>query len=157
MQAATVSQIKKELAYRSHEDLLNVCLRLVKHKKENKELATYLLFESENEENYIRDLKQEIDEQFEQINYKNYYYIKKGVRKILASIKKHIKFSPHKETEVELLIYYCLKLKEMKPSYKRNKVLQNSFDRQLEMAKKKIDGLEEDLQYDYLKELAVFS
>ena len=126
---------------------------MVKFKKENKELLTYLLFESDDEENYVKELKQEMDEQFEQINYKNYYYIKKGVRKILANIKKHIKFSTSKETEIDLLLYFCTKLKEMRPSYKRNKVLTNSYNRQIDLALKKIALLDEDLQYDYKVEL----
>jgi hypothetical protein len=53
MKAATVVQIKKELKQRNPEELLELCLRLSKFKKENKELLTYLLFESDYETGYI--------------------------------------------------------------------------------------------------------
>ena len=80
MKAATVSQLKKELQYRDTEELLALCLRLARFKLENKELLTYLLFESDNEEGYIGTVKSVIDEQFEAVNTTNYYYIKKSVR-----------------------------------------------------------------------------
>ena len=46
MKTATVTVLKKELKYKSNDELLNLCLTLSKFKKENKELLTYLLFEA---------------------------------------------------------------------------------------------------------------
>lgn len=153
MKAATVSQIKKELAYRSQEELLELCLRLSKFKKENKELLTYLLFESIDEEEYIQNIKDEIDVDFKAINTKNFFYVKKSVRKILRNIKKYSRYSLKKETEAELLLYFLLKLKELRPSIKRNTTLTNLYQRQLSAVKKLISSLHEDLQYDYQQEL----
>jgi hypothetical protein len=153
MKAATVSQLKKELAFRSPEELLELCLRLAKFKKENKELLTYLLFESLDEEEYIQNIKDEIDADFKAINTKNYFYIKKSVRKILRNIKKYSRYSLKKETEAELLLYFLLKLKELRPSIKRNITLTNLYQRQLISVKKLISSLHEDLQYDYQEEL----
>jgi len=53
MKSATVKQIKDELKDLSKEDLISTILRLSKFKKENKELLTYLLFESHNEGDYV--------------------------------------------------------------------------------------------------------
>ncbi|KAB1158412.1 hypothetical protein F7018_09560 [Tenacibaculum aiptasiae] len=149
MKAVTVKKIKDELAYKTSGELMELCLQLSKFKKENKELLTYLLFESHNEEGYIERIKEEIDELFEQVNTKSYYYIRKSVRKILTTTKKFIRYSKKKETEVVLLLHFCVKLKEFKPSIKRSPRLQATYDRQLELAKKAIDKLHEDLQYDY--------
>lgn len=149
MKAATVSQLKKELQHRKPEELLELCLRLSKFKKENKELLTYLLFEADNEEGYIQTVKEEVDEQFEGINTNSFFYIKKSVRKILRTIKKYIRYSGNKETEVVLLLYFCDKLKEFKPSIRRNVTLMNLYERQLLFIEKKIALLHEDLQYDY--------
>ncbi|WP_299125858.1 hypothetical protein [uncultured Tenacibaculum sp.] len=149
MKAVTVKKIKDELAYKTSGELMELCLQLSKFKKENKELLTYLLFESHNEEAYIESIKEEIDELFEQVNTKSYYYIRKSVRKILTITKKFIRYSKKKETEVALLLHFCIKLKEFKPSIKRSPRLQATYDRQLELAKKAIDKLHEDLQYDY--------
>ncbi|MCM4161438.1 hypothetical protein FHG64_07915 [Antarcticibacterium flavum] len=149
MKAATVSQLKKELNFRSREELLELCLRLSKFKKENKELLTYLLFEEGDEVAYIQNVKQEVDELFKDINTKAWFYIKKSIRKILRVVKKYIRYSGKKDTEVELLMYFCFKLKNFSPSIKRNPAMQNLYDRQLISINKTLLKLHEDLQYDY--------
>ncbi len=149
MKAATVAQLKKELQFKSQEEVMQLCLRLARFKKENKELLTYLLFESESEETYIETVKEEMDEMFAEINVNSYFYIKKSVRKILRTIKKYIRYSGDKATEVELLLYFCEKLKTFKPSINRNITLKNLYNRQLEYIGKKIPLLHEDLQHDY--------
>lgn len=149
MKAVTVTVLKKELNHKSNSELIELCLRLSKFKKENKELLTYLLFESSFEEGYIETVKIEIDEQFELVNTKTYHFIKKSVRKILRMIKKYIRYSKKKETEIELLLYFCKKMKEFKPSISKNTVLQNIQNREIENIKKKLLLVHEDLQYDY--------
>jgi len=149
MNPATVPQIKKELQYRSKDELLELCLRLSRFKKENKELLTYLLFESHDESGYIESVKREIDEQLKAMNTQNYYWMRKSIRKILRNLKKHIRYSLKKETEAELLLYFCVQLKNLSPSIKHDKTLQNLLTRQLVLIKKTISGLHEDLQYDF--------
>ncbi|MCR9181582.1 MAG: hypothetical protein NXH73_01535 [Flavobacteriaceae bacterium] len=153
MKPATVPQIKKELQYRSTDELLELCLRLSRFKKENKELLTYLLFESQDESGYIESVKREIDEQLDAINTQSYYWIRKSIRKILRTIKKYIRYSLKKETEVELLLYFCVKLKNFSPTIKSDKTLQNILERQLLLISKTIKGLHEDLQYDFTLKL----
>jgi len=153
MKAATVKELKDELSKYPKADLLKICLRLSKFKKENKELLTYLLYEAHDESNYIASVKNEIDLLFEQITNKRYYFLKKSIRKILRIIKKHIRYSQKKETEVELLLYFCQKLKEFSPSIFNNKVLRNLYQRQIDSIRKTISKLHEDLQYDYEFEL----
>lgn len=153
MKTASLSQLKQELKYRSKEELVELTLSLTKYKKENKELLTYLLFEASDELSYIRDLKSEIDDEFKQINRKTPYLLKKNVRKILRDIKKHIRYSKKKQTEAELLLHFCKKLKEMTPSISRNTTLLNIYDRQVELIIKAVKSLHEDLQFDYEDEL----
>ena len=153
MKTATVSQLKNELKYQSQEELIELCLQLSKFKKENKELLTYLLFEADDEDAFIQGVKEETSELFGQINTSSYFYIKKSVRKILRIIKKYIRYSKKKETEVELLLHFCTELKEMNPPFYRNVSLQNIYDRQNILIKKAISTLHEDLQYDYNLEL----
>ncbi len=156
MRIASLKEIKQELSHRSQSELMELCLRLTKFRKENKELLTYLLYDSTNEASYIERIKLEITHEFSQINTKTYFYIKKSVRKILRNIKKYIKYSKKKETEVELLIYFCTEFKNMGPYIEKNLTLNNIYQRQIEAIKKAISLLHEDLQYDYgleLKEL----
>ncbi|NJB36533.1 hypothetical protein [Croceivirga sp. JEA036] len=151
MKAATVAQLKKELQYKDQEELVQLSLRLAKFKLENKELLSYLLFLADDEEDYVAEVKGDISYEFSEINTSSYFYIKKSVRKILRGLKKNIRYSGNKETEVRLLLHFCDELIAIKPSIRRNKMLMNIYDRQLAMAKKKIDALHEDLQYDYLQ------
>ena len=153
MKTATVKELKQELKSRSSSELLELCLRLSKFKKENKELLTYLLFEASDEAAYIENVKADIRQQFEQINTKTYYYIKKSVRKILRSTKTHIRYSKKKETEVDLLIYFCSELKKVKQSIENNVVLVNLYNRQIEVIRKAMTHLHDDLKYDYGIEL----
>lgn len=153
MKAVSVTTIKKELEHLSSEKLISLCLRLSKFKKENKELLTYLLFEAHDEAGYIEAVKQEVNEQFANINTDSYFYIKKSVRKILRNIHKYNRYSLNKETEVELLLYFCKKLKHFTPSIKNNVTLTNLYHRQVEAIRKKVALLHEDLQYDYNVEL----
>ncbi len=157
MKAASVSEIKQELNTRSPKELLELCLRLSKFKKENKELLTYLLYESSNEAAYIDGVKSEMDQAFLEINTNSYFYIKKSVRKILRNIKKYNRYSTKKETEVELLIYFCTELKNMSPSIDNNVTLQNIYSRQILSIKKTLHSLHEDLQYDFGKELEILN
>jgi hypothetical protein len=149
MKTATLRELKNELSHRSPSELLDLCLRLSRFKKENKELLTYLLFESSNEQAYIESVKREMEHEFKAINTKSYFYIRKSVRKILRNTKKYIRYSKNKETEVELLLYFCYELKEMSPSMNGNLTLQNIFNRQILLIKKVVSSMHEDLQYDY--------
>jgi len=153
MKVVTIKELKTELANCSNTEIIALCLRLSKFKKENKELLTYLLFESSNDERFIQEIKTEIDEQFDLINTKTSYFIKKSVRKILRTIKKYIRYSKKKETEIELLLYFCKKLLDFKPAIKNNTVLKNIYFREIEAIRKKMTLLHEDLQYDYELEL----
>lgn len=153
MKIVTLKQLKDELSYKSANELKDLCLHLSRFKKENKELLAYLLFESHNEESYIESVKSQMDDQFAEIKTKNYFFIRKSVRKILTQTKKYIRYSKKKETEVELLLHFCKTLKEMKPSMLQSQRLENVFFSQIKMATKAIEKLHEDLQYDYQIEL----
>lgn len=153
MKAVTIKQLKDELSYKSANELKDLCLHLSRFKKENKELLTYLLFEAHHEEHYIQSIKELMDELFEDINTKSYFFIRKSMRKILSQVKKYIRYSKKKETETELLLYYCKKMKNFYPPIDRSVRLQNIFDTQVRMIRKAIDKLHEDLQYDYQLEL----
>jgi hypothetical protein len=151
--SVTIKQLKEELNQRSRAELLELCLRLARFKKENKELLTYLLFDSSDEPGYIKSVKADIDEQFKQINTTSAYFIKKSIRKILRNTKKHIRYSGKKETEVELLIYFCSRMKSFNPPVLSNPAMKNLYERLILSIKKTIRSLHEDLQYDYTKEM----
>ena len=149
MKPAGVKAIKEELKMRSREELIELCLNLSKFKKENKELLTYLLFEAGDENYFIEGIKEEIKTQFEEVNRKSYYYVKKSIRKILRNTKKNIRYSNKKQTEVELILFFCKILGEFSPSIKKSIPLTNIFEREIQRVQKIILSLDSDLQYDY--------
>lgn len=154
MKTSTISTLKKELATLPHSDVIDICMRLVKYKKENKELLSYLLFDANNELEYIRSIKDEIDVQFNEINRSQLYYAKKSIRKILKITTKYIRYSGNKQTEVELLIYFCTKLKHSGVPIKSSNSLSNLYLNQVRKIHTSIGALHEDLQHDYMEEIA---
>jgi hypothetical protein len=153
MKSATIHEIKQELLKVKPAQLVELCLRLGKFKKENKELLTYLLFEEHDESGYISGIKKEIDEQFAAINLSQLYFAKKSLRKIVRIINKYCRYSGSKQTEVELRIYFCVQLKESGIQIDRNPVINNLYLSQLKKINTVLSTLHEDLQYDYLKEM----
>lgn len=153
MKASTAKELSQELKLRNPKELVELCVRLAAFKKENKELLTYLLFEEADEASYIQSVKAEIDLQFEQVNRKSHYFFKKSIRKILLVTKKFIRYSQKKQTEIELLIYFCTKLKNLRPSIQRHPTLLNIYLRQTTDIRKKVSALHEDLQFDYESEM----
>lgn len=153
MKAATINEIKQELNTVPPGKLLELCLRLAKYKKENKELLTYLLFEAHDESAFIETAKQDMEVQFGAINHSNLYFAKKSLRKILRTTAKYIRHTGSKQAEVELLLHFCRTLSDSPIPIHRNTVLNNLYQFQLKKIAKVIAILHEDLQYDYLKNL----
>ncbi len=149
MKAASIVTLRKALAHLDRQALQQLCLRLARFKLENKELLTYLIFESEDELQYVQGIKSQLDKLFDEINTNRYFFIKKSVRKILRRIRKFSRYSNTPETEVELLLYFCCKMKTIRPSIFNNKTLTNLYNRQVEASRKKTLKLHEDLQYEY--------
>lgn len=153
MYTASLSELKKELKQLSEEELLAVCLRLARYKKDNKELLHYLLLESSNEAFYIEQVKDDITDAFSTINPSSLYLAKKTIRKALRLATKQIRFSGNKQTEVEILLFFSQSLVELNVRWKESKVLVNMLLNQIKKIEKGLAALHEDLQYDYQKSL----
>ena len=154
MRSSSIHEIKQELSTLKAGEVTALCLRLARFKKENKELLIYLLFEEQDEQNYLKNLKQEIKELFDEINLSHLYFAKKTLRKILRVINKHSRYSGNKQTDMELRIFFCQQLKISGIPFRQNAVLSNIFDGQLKKIDAALAGLHEDLQHDYNKEIA---
>ncbi|MCB0663404.1 MAG: hypothetical protein KDC24_11735 [Saprospiraceae bacterium] len=153
MKAATVHQIKSELQHLDAKTLVKLCLRLAKFKKENKELLTYLLFESADEEGYVALIKEEINELLKDAKRGNIYLTKKSVRKALRQLDKYIRYTEVQETEVQLRLHFLTELKATGINIGRSRILSNLYMGQIKKVEKVLDKLHEDLQYDYRRNL----
>jgi hypothetical protein len=153
MKIASVNEIKDELGHVSQKDLVKLCLQLAKFKKENKELLTYLLFESHDLQGYITNVKNQMNEQFTEVNSSSLYFAKKTLRKILRIANKYIRHTGSKEAEVEILLHYCESLVNSGIAFKKSTALNNIYIAQIKKIKLGIAGLHEELAYDYVRQL----
>ena len=149
MEAATIAEFKKELKHLDAAALREVVLTLARYKKENKELLTYLLFESFDEQAFIDQINTEVDVMFADINTTSYYYMKKSVRKIIRHIRKHIRYSKQPETEAALWQYFLNKMTQMRPTFQKDKVLINIYERQHQAFVKALDKMHPDQRADF--------
>ncbi len=152
MKTESIHQIKKELLALEPHELTELCLKLAKYRKENKEFLTYLLYDQKNEGQYIESIQNLIDESFDEIGKTNVYIETKQIRKLLKKLYKFLKFSNTPSTSVEVLIYFCEKYK---PIVLKRQVLavDKIYSIQLKKITLNFDKLHEDLQFDYKKRI----
>ena len=153
MKAASINDLKKELLTLPPKEVLELCLRLARFKKENKELLSYLLFEAHDEHSYVETVKKEIDEQFAELPKGNWYLAKKALRKILKAISKYSKHTTSKVSEVEMVLHFCLNLKNSGIRFRSYKVLSGLYDQQIKKLNVLVEELHEDLRFDYKRQL----
>jgi len=153
MKTASIHELKQELLNLPATELTELCLRLAKFKKENKELLTYLLFEAHDEQSYIAAVQKEMLEQFAGMNQSNLYYVKKTLRKILRTLNKYSRYTGSAQVTIELLIFFCKTLKESGIPIHKSPIITNLFNSQVQKIHKELKTLHEDLQYDYAREL----
>ena len=154
MTTASLQEIKKELRAHDAESLQALCMRLAKYKKENKELLNYLLFDAHNEQAYIENVKEEIQNHFKTVPSSNVYFIKKSLRKILRFANRQIKYSGVIQSELEVRIFFCSKMKDAKIPLNPGTVLFNLYQQQLKKIETAFAKLPEDIRADYDREVS---
>jgi hypothetical protein len=152
MTTASLAELKRALRNVPSGELPDLCIRLARYKKENKELLSYLLFEADDEPEYIKGVKTEIDQLFKDLSRSTPYMTKKGLRKALNFTNQRIRYSGQKRTETELLIHFCKIFRKEVP-FRHNVTIKNIYLRQILRIKKTIATLHEDLQFDFGEEL----
>lgn len=153
MRAATVKEIKQELLTLPPKQVLELLLRLTKFKKENKELLTFLLFEAHDEHGFIEGVKKEMDDSFIDLPRANIHLTKKSLRKIIRSVTKYSKYASATESEVEMLIHFCKKVKASGIAIRKSTALLNIYNQQLKKINNLLPSLHEDHLFDYKKQL----
>lgn len=155
MKAATIIELKQELAELSPKTVMDLCLRMARYKKDNKELLTYILFESQDEQGFVNAVRKEMDEQFTVLPNANWYLTKKGLRRILRIMSRHVKHSGIVESELDILIHFCNCCKSAGLSDSKYKAILNIYERQLKKLHTLVKKVHEDLQFDYKRQIAL--
>lgn len=149
MYTAPLSHLKKELQTCSQKDLVALCARLATFSRDNKELLSYLLFESGNELAFIQNLKDEVSLLFQDVNGSSVYLAKKTIRKILRLITKQSRYSGQAATQIEALLHFCEQMKQLALPWKESAVMLNLYAAQIKKIDRLLLALHEDLQFDY--------
>lgn len=157
MKTESLANLKKEIMQLEPPELHEIIIRLAKYKVDNKELIHYLLYERNDEASFITELKSYITTEFKTINQSNFYYLKKGIRRILRTTQKQLKYSGIAETYIEVLIHFCMEMKKLNQSFPPGTVMYNLYQSVIHKIEKQISLLHEDLQYDYRKQLSPLS
>ena len=149
MKAASIAELKKALVRLDQGDLLDACLSLARFKKDNKELLTYLLFLSQDEQGFVNSLCDEIDDQFLQTPNAH----KKTLRKVIRWMNKCLRFSKIKDSEVQVRLHFCRAMKASNTPIRSSKVVTNMYTGQLKKVLKVIEKFHEDIQTDVEREV----
>lgn len=157
MTSASLNDIRKELLHTDPEVIQTLCLRLARYKKENKELLSYLLFDAHDEVSYVQQVKDETSLLFKELSNRNLYLTKKILRKILRFVNKQIKYSGIPQTELELRIFFCQKIRKEKIPLDTGTQLFNLYQQQLKKINTVLEKLPEDEQGDYTRALETIS
>jgi hypothetical protein len=154
MRSATLSDIKKEINQLPAKELAELFLLMAKFKKENKEYLSYLLFDSHNKRALLEEIKAEIKGMVLDFNGNYFRYdFKKKLRKLKAFLSKYNKFLNDKALSIEMHLYLCQTLKEYDYPYIKYGIPDAFFGQQIKRINTLMNGLHEDLRYDYGRQL----
>lgn len=157
MHSATIETIKTELKQLPPKEVLDLLLRLARFKKENKELLTYILFESANESEYVEQVKREITGEMEEIDGLPGYQYKKHFRKIQRKLNKPIKYIGNKSATAELYLHMARMISEKKRTNYLATFLDKTEQQYISKIEKLLPGIEDDLAADIRKQLKEIS
>ncbi|SFT54764.1 hypothetical protein SAMN04489724_1267 [Algoriphagus locisalis] len=149
MKIPSLAQLKKELSYLNEKELIDLVADLSKFSRDNKSYLFFKLNEKDQPQLYVEMVQEELELDFQTARGDHSYYAKKSAQKLRRKMNKLLKLSKVKTDQIEVLLFFCEKLKEYGFLRHRNQVLDNIYQMQLAKAVKLISGLHEDLQFDY--------
>lgn len=154
METRSLAEMKKEMQHIPHKELVEICLRLGRYKKINKELLQYLLFEKDHETAYVARIKDIISTRFAEMPQNSLFFSTKYIRKTLRLCKQYGQYSSDAQTPVQLNLHFCEELIACRHYWQGYTAIEGILQRTLLSTRKDIGKLHEDLQYDYEKQVA---
>ena len=140
----SLASLKKELSGLERTELIAICARLARYKKENKELLAYLLLDADDPILYAEKIKPLLDEPFE-APYHSAWAFAKRLRKALRQIAKYHRFTGSARGEAELLMYL---LQKFEGDWRRG-ITQAGIQKIILRCFEKIESLLEKMDEDY--------
>lgn len=149
MEIASLAEIKKELQLLSQKELIVVIADLAKFSTDNKLFLYFQLYGRDSPSLFKEMVQQELYEEFQTANTRNYHYAKKSAQGIRRKLNKFIKFTKDKPTQIELIAFFCEMIYEYGYLAFSHPVIENLYQLQLGKIEKLLSQLHEDLQFDY--------
>lgn len=149
MEIPSLAQLKKDLAYLSEKELIEVIVDLSKFSRDNKAFLYFKLNERDQPSLFVDSVKEELEVAFLMTNTRNYHLAKKSAQGIRRKLNKLLKLSKNKSDQAELILFLCEKMKEAGYLAFRHPVIDNLYEMQLKKAKRLISTFHEDLQSDF--------
>lgn len=154
MKSGSLQEIKRELKELPHEQLMELCVQLLRYKKENKDYLDFLLFEAHNKTGFADRARSEVSEEINAIDKgANLYYVKKSLRRILRRLVKYCRYLDDKALAAGLHIHFCACLKDSGIPFEQSKHLVSLYLQELKKIDQFIAALHPDLQGDYTREV----
>lgn len=148
-----ITEIKKAINFLDEKELKTLLLDIIGFATDNKRFAYFKLNEQQDEGFFLAETKELLLQEFGKCHHTNYWTAKKLLQKLRGTLNKLIKFTKHKDQQLELIIYFCQQTEEFGYLRYRHPVIQNLFAVQLRRAESLVSKLHEDLQYDYEQQL----
>ena len=141
----------------SVESLHRLLTRLMRFKRENKELVAFELFIRAEPENWFADIREECNVTLNEMNTSHPYFMRKTMRKLIRTLKTYARYAGDPAIEAELL---CILLEAFHQKHLHEhtaeKIRKIVTDTQVRL-QKMISKLHDDLQYDFIRRLADIS
>ena len=153
MKTPSLNELKQELLTLPPKKVIELCLRLAKFKKDNKELLSFLLFDADNEHGYVESIKQEIAERFAELPHSTWFHTKKSLRSILRLITKYSKHFAARESEVEIRLQFCTNMKALASHFPYNQAFSNMYQQQIKKLWTLTELVHEDIRFDYKRQI----
>ncbi|MFM7709422.1 MAG: hypothetical protein ACKO5C_00765 [Ferruginibacter sp.] len=152
-----VQELRKRTADLQTSELIQLLSRLMRFKRENKELVAYELFVRDQPEVWFSEIRESFNSELETMNTSHPYFMKKTMRKLIRRAKTYARYAGDPAIESELFCGLLEVFNEhhlhVHPSDIVRKIYYDTFTR----LEKNISKLHEDLQYDFERRLADLS
>jgi hypothetical protein len=152
-----IHEIRVKTNELSVESMHRLLTRLMRFKRENKELVAFELFVRDEPEAWFADIRKECHATLDDMNTSHPYFMKKTLRKLIRTVKTYARYAGDPAIEAELL---CILLEAFHQrrlhEHTADKIQKIVTDTQVRL-QKIIAKLHDDLQYDFIRRLANLS
>lgn len=149
----SLRDIREELKLLDRKDLEDTIVELAKLNRQNKRSIAVKLASRHDASVVLDSFKEELNLLFGQANASNYFLAKKAIQAIRRKMNQNLTLTKDKSQQVELLFHFCDRMREEGYLAFRHPVIDNVYLMQFRKADKILEGLHDDIRYDFAEKL----